>query len=139
VSFGALDMVNFGPRDTVPATFAERRLHTHNATVTLMRTTPSENTELGRRLAERLNAATGPVSVHMPLRGVSAIDSQGEPFYDPEADKALFAAFDRTIGEHASVFRRDALINDPEFAVDMADTLHRDIQNQDQASGKDNA
>jgi uncharacterized protein (UPF0261 family) len=139
VSFGALDMVNFGPRDTVPAAFAERRLHTHNATVTLMRTTPGENAELGRRLAERLNAATGPVSVHIPLRGVSAIDSEGEPFHDPEADKALFAAFDRTIGEHTSVVRRDTVINDPGFAVEMADALHRDIQNQDQASGKDNA
>ena len=128
VSFGALDMVNFGPRDTVPPAYAQRRLHTHNATVTLMRTTPGENTELGRRLAERLNAATGPVSVHVPLLGVSAIDCAGEPFHDPDADKALFAAFDQTVAEHVTVLRRNTVINDPEFAIEMADTLHHNIQ-----------
>lgn len=136
VSFGALDMVNFGPRETVPPGFAERRLHTHNATVTLMRTTPGENTELGRRLAERLNAATGPVSVHLPLRGVSAIDCAGEPFHDPEADKALFTAFDETIAEHVTVLRRNAVINDPDFAVEMADALHDNIQSH--TSGRKN-
>jgi uncharacterized protein (UPF0261 family) len=128
VSFGALDMVNFGPRDTVPPAYAQRRLHTHNATVTLMRTTPGENAELGRRLAERLNAATGPVSVHVPLLGVSAIDCAGEPFHDPDADKALFAAFDQTVAEHVTVLRRNTVINDPEFAIEMADTLHHNIQ-----------
>jgi uncharacterized protein (UPF0261 family) len=128
VSFGALDMVNFGPRESVPPAFAERRLHTHNATVTLMRTTPSENVELGRRLAERLNVAKGPVSVHVPLRGVSAIDGEGEPFHDPEADAALFAAFEGAVGEQITVLRRDTAINDPEFAVEMADTLHHNIQ-----------
>jgi uncharacterized protein (UPF0261 family) len=130
VSFGALDMVNFGPGDTVPPAFAERRLHTHNATVTLMRTTPGENAELGRRLAERLNAATGPVSVHVPLLGVSAIDCAGGPFHDPEADKALFAAFDQAVAEHVTVLRRNTVINDPEFAVEMADALHHNIQTQ---------
>jgi uncharacterized protein (UPF0261 family) len=128
VSFGALDMVNFGPRETVPPAFAQRRLHTHNASVTLMRTTPGENTELGRRLAERLNAATGPVSVHLPTQGVSAIDCAGEPFHDPEADKALFTAFDQTIAEHVTVLRRNTVINDPDFAIEMADTLHHNIQ-----------
>jgi uncharacterized protein (UPF0261 family) len=93
-----------------------------------MRTTPGENAELGRRMAERLNAATGPVSVHVPLLGVSAIDCAGEPFHDPEADKALFTAFDQTIAEHVTVLRRNTVINDPEFAVEMADTLHRNIQ-----------
>ena len=134
VSFGALDMVNFGPRDTVPPPFAGRLLHTHNATVTLMRTTPGENAELGRRLAERLNAATGPVTVHIPLLGVSAIDCEGEPFHDAVADQALFAAFDQAVAAHVSVLRRSTTINDPQFAVEMAETLHSNIQSSRRSS-----
>jgi uncharacterized protein (UPF0261 family) len=136
VSFGALDMVNFGPRETVPPQFAGRRLHVHNATVTLMRTTPSENAELGRRLAERLNAAQGAVTVHVPLGGVSAIDCAGQPFHDPEADKALFTAFEQTIDARVSVLRRPTTINDPAFAVEMADSLHHSIQHTRASKGK---
>src|SRR6186713_2496629 len=86
VSLGALDMVNFGPRDTVPARFRERRLYEHNASVTLLRTSAEECRELGRILARKLNAATGPTSVFIPRGGVSMIDVPGAAFHDPDAD-----------------------------------------------------
>ena len=89
---GALDMVNFGAPDTVPAQFRDRLLYRHNPTVTLMRTTPERSAgEIGRRIAAQLNRATGPVVVMLPLRGVSMIDREGQPFHDPAADRALFA------------------------------------------------
>ncbi len=97
VSLGALDMVNFGPRDTVPERFAGRNLYVHNPTVTLMRTTPEECAELGRRLADKLNAATGPTALYVPLRGVSTIATPGQPFHDPEADAALVGALRETL------------------------------------------
>src|SRR5207245_6087635 len=86
VSLGALDMVNFGARDTVPPQFEERNLYIHNASVTLMRTTPAESAELGRQIAEKLSAARGPVALFIPLKGVSAISGEGGPFYDAAAD-----------------------------------------------------
>jgi uncharacterized protein UPF0261 len=92
VSLGALDMVNFGPVQPVPDRFADRNLYVHNPTVTLMRTAPAENAELGRRIAEKLNAAAAPTALFVPLSGVSAIDAEGHPFHDPVADDALFAA-----------------------------------------------
>ena len=82
VSVGALDMVNFGARDSVPPEFEQRNLYVHNPVVTLMRTTREENAELGRRIARKLSAARGPTALFVPLRGVSAIDVEGEPFHD---------------------------------------------------------
>jgi uncharacterized protein (UPF0261 family) len=125
VSLGALDMVNFGPRDSVPAQFVERRLYVHNPSVTLMRTTPEECAELGRRLAQRLNTATGPVTVYIPLRGVSLIAKEGQPFHDPEADAALFGAVRDTLDPSFELVERDLDINDASFATAMADSLHR--------------
>jgi hypothetical protein len=84
---GAVDMVNFGARDTVPAQFSDRRLYVHNAQVTLMRTTPGENAAIGRWIIERVNRMEGPVRFLLPLQGVSAIDMAGKPFHDPEADQ----------------------------------------------------
>jgi uncharacterized protein (UPF0261 family) len=124
VSFGALDMVNFGPKESVPPKFSDRNLHVHNASVTLMRTTPEENRVLGRRIAERLNTATGPVTVMMPLAGISAIDCGGQPFHDPEADAALFAAFDANVEPKITVLKRASHINTPTVAVEMANILH---------------
>ena len=98
VSLGALDMVNFGARDTVPPQFEGRNLYVHNPSITLMRTTAEENAELGRRIARKLSAATGPVSLFVPLKGVSMIDAEGQPFHDPEADAALFAALREGVG-----------------------------------------
>ncbi|WP_170481664.1 Tm-1-like ATP-binding domain-containing protein [Ruegeria arenilitoris] len=88
-SVGALDMVNFGARETVPEKFADRTFHVHNPQVTLMRTTPEENDKFAAWIAERLNAMTGPVRFLIPEGGVSAIDAQGQPFHDPEALAAL--------------------------------------------------
>ena len=97
VSVGALDMVNFGPVESVPSRFADRTFHRHDPSVTLMRTTPAECSELGRLMAEKLGRARGPVAVYLPLRGVSLLDVPGGPFHDPAADASLFAALrDRT-------------------------------------------
>lgn len=125
VSVGALDMVNFGPIDTVPEKFKSRKLYKHNPTVTLMRTTIEENRELGRIIAEKLNLAKGPVVVFIPLKGVSALDKEGMPFYDPEADKALFESLKKHLRPDIEVREMDCHINDPEFGEAMAKTLLR--------------
>ena len=125
VSLGALDMVNFGPKDTVPERFAERNLYVHNPTVTLMRTTAEENAELGRRIAEKLNRAGSPTALFVPLGGVSAIDVDGQPFHDPQADAALFDALREHLDrDRVEVREIDAQVNDPAFATAMADRLH---------------
>ena len=130
VSLGALDMVNFGPADTVPPEFAGRNLFVHNPTVTLMRTTPEEMTELGRRIAAKLAAATGPTELFIPLRGVSAIDVEGAPFRDTEADAALFAELRAGLaGSGVVVHELDQAINDPGFGAAMARALHASITN----------
>ncbi len=128
VSLGALDMVNFGPMDTVPAQFAGRNLYVHNPTVTLMRTTGEEMAELGRRIAAKLAAATGPTELFIPLRGVSAIDVDGAPFRDAEADEQLFAALRTGLaGSTVVVHEVDQAINDPGFGRAMAEALHHRI------------
>jgi uncharacterized protein (UPF0261 family) len=123
VSLGALDMVNFGPRDTVPERFEGRNLYVHNPTITLMRTTREECAELGRQIAAKLSAATGPVALFVPLRGVSMIDAEGQPFHDPEADAALFDALRAGVGEGVELVELDCNINDEAFAVAMAEKL----------------
>jgi uncharacterized protein (UPF0261 family) len=128
VSLGAMDMVNFGPRDSVPERFAERTLYVHNPSVTLMRTTPEECAELGRRVARKLSAATGPVALFVPRGGVSVIDAEGQPFHDPEADRALFDAVREHLDDRVELVELDCNINDPEFADAMADKLHDYLQ-----------
>lgn len=130
VSVGALDMVNFGPPETVPPAFADRTFYRHNPSVTLMRTTVEENRELGRRLAQRLteSATTAPVSIQLPLRGVSLIDTPGQPFHDPAADAALFEAIRTHAGPNVRVIETNTDINDPGFAVQLAQALHEAIQ-----------
>ena len=123
VSVGALDMVNFGARDTVPPRFEDRNLYVHNPSVTLMRTTPDECRELGRRIAAKLSAAQGPTVLFLPLRGVSLIDADGQPFHDPEADAALFDALRAGAGERVEVIEMDCNINDAAFAEAMAARL----------------
>ena len=124
VSLGALDMVNFGARDSVPPQFADRTLYEHNPSVTLMRTTPEECAELGRRIALKVSAATGPVSVFVPLGGVSLIDVEGQPFHDPEANAALFAALREGLeGERVELIEMECDVNDPAFADAMASRL----------------
>src|SRR5207237_4187882 len=98
ISVGALDMVNFGPRETVPEKFKERLFYQHNPNVTLMRTTPAENDKLGKEIAEKASAAQGPTAILLPLKGVSAIDREGQPFCWPEADQALFQSIRNWVG-----------------------------------------
>jgi uncharacterized protein (UPF0261 family) len=123
VSLGALDMVNFGPRATVPERFEGRNLYVHNPTVTLMRTTPEETAELGRIIAAKLNDAAGPTVLFMPLRGVSLISVEGGVFHDPEADEALFSALRGNLADHVELVELDHAVNDEEFAHAMADRL----------------
>ncbi len=115
ISVGALDMVNFGPPDTIPPRFQDRCFYRHNPTVTLMRTTPEEMAQLGSELARKANAAIGPTRVVLPLRGVSAIDAEGKPFWWPEADAALFASIRSRI-EPKLLIEWDWHINDAAFA-----------------------
>lgn len=125
VSLGALDMVNFGARDTVPEKFEDRNLYVHNPVVTLMRTTAEECAELGRRIVTKLSAATGPTALFVPLRGVSMIDAEGQPFWDPDADAALFEAIRAGLdgAEGVELHELDMHVNDPEFAAAMVEKL----------------
>jgi uncharacterized protein (UPF0261 family) len=125
ISLGALDMVNFGPPDTVPEKFHGRRFYRHNPTVTLMRTTPEENDRLGKEIAEKVSAARGPTALLVPLRGVSAIDKEGEPFWWPEADTALFQSLRNWIAPQVELLELDLHINDPAFAEVAAHTVLR--------------
>jgi uncharacterized protein (UPF0261 family) len=117
-SVGACDMVNFGARETVPSQFSGRRLHVHNAHITLMRTTAEENARIGGFIVERLNRMTGPVRFLLPLKGVSAIDAEGQPFHDRTADKALFDAIRAgwQKARNRKLIELDLHINDPAFA-----------------------
>jgi uncharacterized protein (UPF0261 family) len=121
-------MVNFGPRESVPPQFESRNLYVHNPAVTLMRTTAEESAELGRRIARKLSAATGPTALFVPLRGVSMIATEGGPFHDREADEALFAALREGLGENVELHEVDTDVNDPAFAEAMADRLHELIE-----------
>ena len=123
VAPGCLDMVNFWAPESIPDKYRERRFYRHNPNVTLMRTTPKENRELGRRLAERLNPSQGPVAVYLPLKGVSVISAPGQPFHWPEADEALFQSIKETLRPEIPVFELDANINDPAFSEAVADGL----------------
>nr|MBA3379631.1 Tm-1-like ATP-binding domain-containing protein [Chloroflexia bacterium] len=120
VSLGALDMVNFGPRETVPERFEGRTFHIHNPTVTLMRTTPEECAELGRRIGAKLKTAKGPVALFIPRGGISAIATEGGPFHNPEADAALIDTLLATVGDGIEVHDLPWDINDRRFAAAMA-------------------
>ncbi|MET4173323.1 uncharacterized protein (UPF0261 family)/ABC-type branched-subunit amino acid transport system ATPase component [Bradyrhizobium sp. LA6.1] len=117
-SVGALDMVNFGAPDTIPERYRGRKFHVHNPQVTLMRTTADENERMGRWIADRLNQMDGPVRFFLPEGGVSALDTRGQPFWDPDADAALFRALERDVRQTANrqLIRVPKNINDPEFA-----------------------
>jgi uncharacterized protein (UPF0261 family) len=125
VSVGALDMVNFGPIDTVPARYKDRNLYQHNPSVTLMRTTPEENARMGKWIADKLNQCEGPVRVLLPDAGVSLYDQPGRPFYDPEADAALFRAIVQTlrITGNRRLIRLPYNINDPPFAEALVESF----------------
>jgi uncharacterized protein (UPF0261 family) len=128
VSLGALDMVNFGPKESVPEGFRDRNLYVHNPTITLMRTTPDECRELGRRIGRKLSGATGPTVLFIPLRGVSMIAVEGQPFHDAEADAALLEGLRETLGPNVEVHELDTDVNDEKFALAMADRLHELVE-----------
>jgi uncharacterized protein (UPF0261 family) len=128
VSLGALDMVNFGPRESVPERFEGRNLYVHNPTITLMRTTPDECRELGRRIGRKLSGAKGPTALFIPLRGVSMIATEGQPFHDAEADAALLEGLRETLGENVEVHELDTDVNDESFALAMANRLDEMIR-----------
>lgn len=124
VSVGALDVCDFGPMDTVPEKYRSRTLYRHNANVTVMRTNAEENRALGKRLCEKLNQAHGPVHLYLPLKGISGIDAPGKPFFDPDTDGVLFATIrDNLKRDVVTLHERDLHINDPEFALEMAERL----------------
>jgi uncharacterized protein (UPF0261 family) len=116
ISVGAVDMVNFGPPDTIPERYRDRKFYQHNPTVTLMRTTPEENDRIGQEIAQKASAARGPTAILLPLRGVSAIDADGKPFWWPEADDALFQSIRNWVAPNVELIELDLHINDPEFA-----------------------
>ena len=126
-SCGALDMVNFGPMDSVPERYRGRTLHVHNPTVTLMRTTPEENVRIGRWIGERLNLMDGPVRFFLPEGGVSALDAPGRPFSNPNADEELFRSLETTVRQTASrrLIRLPAHINDPRFSAEIVAEFRR--------------
>lgn len=118
-SCGALDMINFGAKETVPEKFLKRNLYVHNPQVTLMRTTVEENVEMGRWIGAKLNRMDGPVRFLIPEGGVSLIDAPGQPFHDPAADEALFQALEATVQQtpNRRLIRLPHAINDPDFAA----------------------
>ncbi|GAA2347008.1 Tm-1-like ATP-binding domain-containing protein [Saccharopolyspora halophila] len=122
-SCGALDMVNFGARDTVPERYSGRNLYVHNPQVTLMRTSAEECREIGEFIAGKLNACTGPVRFLLPTGGVSMLDAPGQPFHDPEADAVLFDTIESRVETTADrqVVRVGHNVNDPEFTDALLD------------------
>jgi uncharacterized protein (UPF0261 family)/ABC-type branched-subunit amino acid transport system ATPase component len=125
-SCGALDMVNFHAKETVPARYAGRNLYIHNANVTLMRTTPAENEAMGRWIGDRLNRMQGPVRFLLPLGGMSGIDAPGRPFHDAVADKAFFDTITRVFmpASNRKLLRFPHHINDPQFAAALVENFN---------------
>lgn len=120
---GCVDMANFGGIDTVPQKYRERNLYEWNPNVTLLRTNVEENRKMGEMLSAAANAASGPVSVILPLKGVSMLDSLGERFWNPEADSACFTAIRQNLRPGIDVIESEHNINEPEFADLCANTL----------------
>jgi uncharacterized protein (UPF0261 family) len=129
-SVGALDMVNFWTMETVPEQFRSRKLYRHNPNVTLMRTTAEECRQIGRWIADKLNACAGPVRLLIPEKGVSALDAPGQAFHDPQADAALFGALEESLQQTASrrLVRLPLHINDPEFSAALVRSFREIIQ-----------
>jgi uncharacterized protein (UPF0261 family) len=123
VSVGALDMVNFGSKNSVPEKFQNRNLYVHNENVTLMRTTPEECEKIALDIATKLNKATAPVTLFLPLKGVSAIAIKGGVFFDQQADDALFSTLKKNVGNNVELIELDSAINDNDFSKAIANKL----------------
>lgn len=120
---GCVDMANFWGMDTVPQKYRSRQLYQWNPNVTLLRTNAEENKKIGEMIAGAANAATAPVVILIPLRGVSQLDSPGGAFWDPLADRACFEAIKKNLKPGIPVIEMDNNVNDPEFADRVAETL----------------
>lgn len=135
VTPGCLDMANFGERDTVPAEFGNRNFYIHNPQVTLLRTNAEECAKLGKILADKVNAYTGPVTVLLPTKAISIISAEGQPFHDAAADKALFDAIRDNLSATVKLVELDAEINAPEFAAACAEELLAHLKNRSLQQG----
>jgi uncharacterized protein (UPF0261 family) len=120
VSLGALDMVNFGPKETVPEKFKNRNLYVHNENVTLMRTTAEECEKIALDICRKLNESTSKVALMIPLKGVSAIATKGQVFYDEKADEALFSSIRKNLKPNVELIELNHAINDEEFSNALA-------------------
>jgi uncharacterized protein (UPF0261 family) len=120
---GCVDMANFWGIDTIPEKYKNRKLYQWNPNVTLLRTNVEENTRIGEMIADAANAATAPVAILLPLKGVSMLDSPGGDFWDPEADQACYQAIKANLRPAIPVIELDYNVNDPEFADRVAETL----------------
>ena len=120
---GAVDMVNFGAKESVPPQFQDRNLHVHNEHVTLMRTTPDENVQIAQWIAGKLKRLSSPATILLPEHGVSMLDAEGESFFDPEADAALFETLESELAEcdDVQIIRVPQHINDPEFSAALVE------------------
>ena len=129
VSVGAMDMANFGPYESVPEKFAGRKFYKHNPTVTLMRTTKEENKQIGEVIAQKLNMTKGQTTLMLPLKGLSGLDVEGQAFYGPEEDQALFNTLKKHIdSERVTVEEMDTDVNNPKFAEAAAERLIQMIE-----------
>ena len=122
---GAADTIVLPPRDQVPEKFKNRRLNFHNPTMTTIRTTAEENTQIATFIAEKLNRAKGPVCVIFPLGGLSSIDRPGKIFYDPEANRALFSTLKQKLNPKIEIIEDEHHLDDPEFAVRVGESMIR--------------
>lgn len=120
---GCVDMANFGPVSTVPEKYKDRNLYEWNPNVTLMRTDIEENIKMGEIFAKKANEATGRVAFLLPLKGVSILDSEGDRFWWPEADQAMFDAIKKNVKPGIDVIEIDANINDKDFAEKAVEML----------------
>jgi uncharacterized protein (UPF0261 family) len=129
-SLGAMDMVNFGPLDTVPGQYKSRRLYQHNAQITLMRTSVEENIKMGQWLANKLNQMDSAVRLLIPEKGVSMMSVEGQIFFDPEADQALFETLEAEVKQHEGrrLVRLPYTINQPEFSSALV-AVFKEINN----------
>jgi len=127
---GAIDMVNFGPFDSVPHKFVGRKFYKHNPTVTLMRTSVEENKQIGEVIAEKLSLAKGYTALFLPLKGLSGLDVEGQPFYGLEEDNMLFDTLREKVDQHkVEMIEINADINSEEFALASAKKLIELIEN----------
>ncbi|MGO1759781.1 MAG: Tm-1-like ATP-binding domain-containing protein, partial [Mammaliicoccus vitulinus] len=124
VSVGALDMVNFGPFESILDKYEGRNFYKHNPTVTLMRTTVEENKEIGQVIAEKLNLAEDKTALLLPLKGLSGLDAEGQAFYGPDEDMMLFDTLREEIDHNkVEMIAIDAHVNDEKFALSAAKKL----------------